>query len=731
MEDNETGTETEADGCSSPIYEANFDGHLPLHWLQPNINDHRTKDQTETILPSFRDLQLKTHRTLYGTTNSTVVPPRDKSPKGSVDLPIRHLVDLINSHSRFCTLSSCSGRLSLFDPSGNSSSSSSSHESDSDSEKANNFTEESGKGRGNWVLVSHDPIAPESLIEAIKASENGSSCSNNNLQNIAMLPWTFRFEPMLMHVAAASLEDGRRLLTIALNLGFRESGLVVTEKRVTVAIRSHSLSTATPLFMSNQTEFSENTTTAATATTSASLCVPPSYLRALVQDANQRLEANWRHLDKLYRSMESVLFTLRSSPPPLIVRNPHESLSGIPVLNLWNAVSIGPILEQTCKDVESKQEVWILGGYGCGPKHSERHSSAKRSSKLYKLEKDPSHGDWKGWKVVASPSPSSKSELGVDSNSPLGVRWQKEATFPDLQGMASCRWRESMYLFWGGRKSPKAPSDALFLLDATEDAQIGIVCDVRGDLPSPRWGHQLIALGDDRVVLLGGCNYQEGALDDVFVLHYCAKEEKNDCHHKSDSVGYFCWERLLLRLPTPRFHFGAALLNGGMIVMLGGLESTQELLLPFESDTESACGVWACKIGISRRDTTIVPKTHAMVIGVETSGLEGSFESFFGMACCTLLSKNLLLVTGGVQSNASTMTTREPLQAYWVSSNFSGLCIRRIGLDYDLSTDDSTEEKHFDFGSLVHHCCVPIADNELLVVGGGVPSFAFGESYAR
>eukprot|EP00536_Pseudo-nitzschia_multiseries_P001884 jgi/Psemu1/182233/e_gw1.24.102.1 len=158
-------------------------------------------------------------------------PSRDKSPKGSVDAPIQHLVDLINSHSRFCTLSSCSGRLSLFDPNGSSNSNNNNNNINNDggseaNETNNNFTEASGKGRGSWVLVSHDRIDPEALSD----DENPA---------VPHQAWTFRFEPLLLHVAAASLADGRKLLTVALNLGFRESGLVVTEKRVTVAIRSN------------------------------------------------------------------------------------------------------------------------------------------------------------------------------------------------------------------------------------------------------------------------------------------------------------------------------------------------------------------------------------------------------------------------------------------------------------------------------------------------------------
>ena len=114
------------DNNNSSCYTKNYDGHLPLHWLQP-IDD---KKKESIILPSFRDLQQKTHRTLYGSDTpiqllgrrqAVISIPRDKSPIGSVDTPIQHLVDLINCHSRFCTLSSCSGRLSLFDPNGSTS----------------------------------------------------------------------------------------------------------------------------------------------------------------------------------------------------------------------------------------------------------------------------------------------------------------------------------------------------------------------------------------------------------------------------------------------------------------------------------------------------------------------------------------------------------------------------------------------------------------------------------
>ena len=41
-------------------------------------------------------------------------PPSDRSPKGTVDLACRELLDLLNGSEEYGTLSSCSGRVSIF-----------------------------------------------------------------------------------------------------------------------------------------------------------------------------------------------------------------------------------------------------------------------------------------------------------------------------------------------------------------------------------------------------------------------------------------------------------------------------------------------------------------------------------------------------------------------------------------------------------------------------------------
>jgi len=62
----------------------------------------------------------------------------DASPKGDVDEGVRDLIELINSSEEFVTTSSCSGRIAVF---------------------------VGGKGGGNWLYTSHEPIDVSALAE--------------------------------------------------------------------------------------------------------------------------------------------------------------------------------------------------------------------------------------------------------------------------------------------------------------------------------------------------------------------------------------------------------------------------------------------------------------------------------------------------------------------------------------------------------------------------------------
>lgn len=81
----------------------------------------------------------------------------DLSPKGSVDEGIRELVDEINLLEGFVTTSSCAGRVAVFLDGA-----SKKLESAVDDEGVTSSVQ-GGKGGGQWLYVSHDPIDVSSV----------------------------------------------------------------------------------------------------------------------------------------------------------------------------------------------------------------------------------------------------------------------------------------------------------------------------------------------------------------------------------------------------------------------------------------------------------------------------------------------------------------------------------------------------------------------------------------
>ncbi|KAF7908196.1 uncharacterized protein EAF01_003951 [Botrytis porri] len=167
----------------------------------------------------------------------------DLSPKGSVDEGIRELIDEINSLEGCVTTSSCAGRVSVFLEG----------KKNSDDGVKNQVQDETGMdgipdvraektagfggkgGGGKWLYVSHDAIEDEALS---RQENEGTLCEllgmrANGGDSMIPLPKSkerdlrhihFKFEPMILHVLTASLEQAQKVLSAALQAGFRESG---------------------------------------------------------------------------------------------------------------------------------------------------------------------------------------------------------------------------------------------------------------------------------------------------------------------------------------------------------------------------------------------------------------------------------------------------------------------------------------------------------------------------
>ncbi|KAF8864624.1 hypothetical protein BDZ45DRAFT_568245, partial [Acephala macrosclerotiorum] len=152
----------------------------------------------------------------------------DLSPKGSVDEGIRDLIEEINALEGCVTTSSCAGRVSVFLEG-----------------KRKTFREDVGVegklegreksagvggkgGGGRWLFVSHDPIKKEegnNWVEVLGMKRGDVETLQEQMGDVMERRLIhFKFEPMILHVLTASLQHAQKVLSAALQAGFRESG---------------------------------------------------------------------------------------------------------------------------------------------------------------------------------------------------------------------------------------------------------------------------------------------------------------------------------------------------------------------------------------------------------------------------------------------------------------------------------------------------------------------------
>ncbi|XP_075871615.1 tRNA wybutosine-synthesizing protein 3 homolog [Nelusetta ayraudi] len=178
----------------------------------------------------------------------------DQSKKGSVDEDIEHVVSLINSREEFFTTSSCSGRVILID----------SPLESSEVQKKNCV----------WLFVSHHKCTADDLVSALARSSGDA---------------VFKFEPFVLHVQCQQLDDAQLMHSVAINSGFRNSGLTVgkTGKIMTAVRSTHGLEV--PLSQEGK------------------LLVEPEYIHFLTQVANKKMEENLRRIHRFYHNLQSAL----------------------------------------------------------------------------------------------------------------------------------------------------------------------------------------------------------------------------------------------------------------------------------------------------------------------------------------------------------------------------------------------------------------------------------------
>jgi tRNA wybutosine-synthesizing protein 3 len=630
-------------------------------------------DAAGDVLPSFSNIRGKNLETLYP--DSFAARP-DKSPKGSVDHPIQGMVDLINAHPSFVTLSSCSGRISLFDPGMTSFEDAVTTEDGDDTpDRA-----ESGKGAGGWLLVSHDEIEAEELLRIFR--EKGETKGTEESKPLSIL--SFKLEPMLLHVAAATLPRGQQLLQLALQLGFRESGLIVTASRITVAIRGYGLTLSVPLALQGPLRTSEE------------------YLVALVGEANRRLRTNLARIQKVYDEIEQKMFRPVQSCGRIRARP-------LPDLNLWghSALSIP-------RKEKGDLDILVFGGYGRGPSVivsgcvKEASKTSRRSDKIYFLRRSSGAWDSHWHQVDQNLQPDAAN--AEEETSQLGVT-VRHAAFTAREGAAACVVPgTSLVAIFGGRRGPAQPLDELFLY-AHPDRHFQQPVDVRGSRPLARWGHSLTALSgeDSNLAVLVGGRSETAGLDSVHVLSIAG----NDLGSK-----HLLWESIVLTSPIrPLFNHSAIVVDDSVFIF-GGLSDPSDLLEPFSEEMEDS--IVSFKVSSSTTETVHVE----------------SLSPHFGQAACALLvsdsndaSSAKILLTGGLPLSGDSDTgTDEPVQ--WLKCSHKKNEWHLSPQRFDLESTNGGG-----FGPLIHHACVAVPSlssdkMECVLLGGGASGFAFSQCFA-
>ena len=413
-------------------------------------------------LPSFSGIRKKNLEALYG--QSRV----DKSPKGSVDEHIRSLVDLINGNESYVTLSSCSGRICVYDPG--------LQPKDDCSNAIEERNDANGKGgNGGWLLASHDEIVLSDLVDCMAGHKMTSRAS-------------FRFEPFLLHVAAANLRTGQDLLQVALQQGLRESGLVVTKDRVTVALRTVSLQMTVPLTRD----------------------LPVSYLALLVREANERLLKNWASLCRLQLALD----TLCAHCTPLVS-------SYLPDLKLHGHAAIFD---------HEVDRIVVFGGYGSGP----QSDPPSRTKKIFSLSMSNSAKAWQAVDLVTDEDRVSVTEWTGRQGAAV-AKWNQgvlihggrrgqalddfhiyeNGTFSSLmissRASPSPRWGHTLtkispdeFLLIGGRSTENVADDSVYLLSVFSRKHFVWKRVAIEDKQFRRYHHAALSLGNRLVLVHGG-----------------------------------------------------------------------------------------------------------------------------------------------------------------------------------------------------------------------------------
>lgn len=206
----------------------------------------------------------------------TTLGTPDASPKGSIDVFCIPIINVINSHKDMVTTSSCSGRVSVF--------------LEGVKEINDNETKIGAKGnQGHWLFVTHDPKDLDNWHKDQDFDFNLDINQGNLSLNTRYI--LYKFEPLILHVKCRDLHSANALFSIAMNCGFRESGIGSNN---VVAIRI-SIKLDVPIgYLDNEGKHR--------------IFVTKQYLDVITKLSHDRFAENFKRMNILKEAIESSSF---------------------------------------------------------------------------------------------------------------------------------------------------------------------------------------------------------------------------------------------------------------------------------------------------------------------------------------------------------------------------------------------------------------------------------------
>ncbi|MFH0867757.1 MAG: tRNA wybutosine-synthesizing 3 family protein [Candidatus Woesearchaeota archaeon] len=169
---------------------------------------------------------------------------KDKSKKGSIDNKIKKLAGNINSLDDFYTTSSCSGRILLVA-----------------------IPKSNKKNEVEYLFCSHKKIKYAEIKKVI-----GSKLPKDDV-------W-FKVQPVILHVACKNIDNAKKLLNLARDIGFRRSGIISIRKNQIIM----------ELISTEKIE--------AIVSRKGKLVMDENYLKVLVEEGNKKLDKTWRKINR-------------------------------------------------------------------------------------------------------------------------------------------------------------------------------------------------------------------------------------------------------------------------------------------------------------------------------------------------------------------------------------------------------------------------------------------------